>query len=197
VRTCLSLRPDLVNLLPGSFLGHKGCCWSIKLSANTQRAISGSADFSAKVWDATDGSCILTLSHAHIVRCVAINSDGTRAVTGGHEKKLRLWNLEQLLAETEGASTTAEVSQAQEFLLDDSKPAHSGVIKSIVWDEVNNQIISAGEDKAIKFWDLASMKCVHVINTEAPITSMEMGHSQRPTISLTFGNTVQFIDLRT
>ena len=175
----------------GSFLGHKGCCWSVKLSSNTQRAISGSADFSAKIWDATDGNCLLTLPHDHIVRCVDLNSDGTKAVTGGHEKKLRVWNIEDLLMDPSAASSS---SSNKQFTQSNGKPAHDGVIKSVVWDERNNVIISAGEDRCVKFWDLQSLQCIHVIETEAPITSMERCHDDRGTLSLTYGNTVEFID---
>ena len=179
----------------GSFLGHKGCCWSIKLSSNTQRAISGSADFSARIWDATDGNCLLTLPHEHIVRCVDLNGDGSRAITGGHEKKLRLWNIQQLLADPATVSSSSSLaSSSREFTQDNSKSAHDGVIKSVVWDERNNQIISAGEDRCVKFWDLDSFKCIHIIETDAPITSMERCHDERGTISLTYGNVVDFID---
>ncbi|CAD6582719.1 MAG: hypothetical protein CYPHOPRED_002107 [Cyphobasidiales sp. Tagirdzhanova-0007] len=148
-----------------------------------------------KIWDATDGNCLLTLPHEHIVRCVDLNGDGSRAITGGHEKKLRLWNIQQLLADPATVSSSSSLaSSSREFTQDNSKSAHDGVIKSVVWDERNNQIISAGEDRCVKFWDLDSFKCIHIIETDAPITSMERCHDERGTISLTYGNVVDFID---
>lgn len=202
----------------GSFIGHKGCCWDIKLSSTGHRAISGSADFSAKVWDATDGSCLLTLPHNHIVKSVDLNNDGTKAVTGGHEKKLRLWDIKALLeqqqstlegqmqqnGDSSSSTTTPKASSSapanlpsKEFLRDDGSSAHDGNIKSVIWDEVNNQIISAGEDKAIRFWDADTMKCLHTINTTEPITSLERNHDDKRSISLTHGKTVEFIDPQT
>jgi serine-threonine kinase receptor-associated protein len=193
----------------GSFLGHKGCCWDIKLSSTGSRAISGSADFSAKVWDATDGNCLLTLPHNHIVKSVDLNNDGTKGVTGGYEKKLRLWDIEALLeqqakelqeqSQANGESTPAPKASSsslpsKEFLRDDGSAAHDGYIKSVIWDEVNKQIISAGEDKAVRFWDPETLRCVHTIKTEEPITSMERNHDEKRSISLTHGNTVEFID---
>lgn len=87
--------------------------------------------------------------------------------------------------------------QSKEFLTVEGKSAHSGTIKSVVWDERNNQIISAGEDKLVKFWNLDTLQCEHEIATESAITSMERGHDERGTISLTYGNKVEFIDPRT
>lgn len=85
----------------------------------------------------------------------------------------------------------------KEFLRDDGSSAHDGNIKSVIWDEANDQVISAGEDKAIRFWDPETLKCVHTINTGEPITSLERNHDEKHPISLTHGNTVEFVDPQT
>lgn len=141
-----------------------------------------------------------------------LNGDGTKGVTGGYEKKLRLWDIKALLEQQQAAidgqaqqngdasTTTSKASSSsstlpsKEFLRDDGSTAHDGHIKSVIWDEANNQVISAGEDKAIRFWDPETLKCVHTIRTEEPITSLEKNHDDKHSISLTHGNTVEFID---
>jgi len=229
----------------GSFIGHKGCAWAIKLSPNTERAITGSADFTANVWSATDGAVLLTLPHEHIVRAVDLNYDGSRAVTGGHEKKLRLWDVDALLRELEQASAAAAAAAASSndglpsattdgtssgnangngsaaassstvtsvttipskealeahvryFVSDPSsasRTAHEGNIKSVIWDGVNEQIVSMGEDRTVKFWELATLECVKALKCEAPITSMERCHDPKGSIVITYGNKVEFID---
>ena len=55
----------------GSFIGHKGAVWASRISDNGSLAVTGSADFSAKIWDATTGETLATLPHDHIVRAVA------------------------------------------------------------------------------------------------------------------------------
>lgn len=158
---------------------------------------------------------MLTLPHNHIVKSVDLNGDGTKGVTGGYEKKLRLWDIKSLLeqqqATAEGqsqqngdssstitpkasSSTSPTALPSKEFVRDDGSSAHDGNIKSVIWDEANNQVISAGEDKAIRFWDPETLKCVHTINTEQPLTSLERNHDDKHSISLTHGNTVEFID---
>lgn len=43
----------------GSFLGHKGAVWDAKLSAKADRAVTGSADFTARLFD-DEGNCLLS-----------------------------------------------------------------------------------------------------------------------------------------
>jgi serine-threonine kinase receptor-associated protein len=132
------------------------------------RAVTGSADFSAsvrgeerekdctdskadkahistsysKVWDTYSGTCLHTFSHNHIVRAVAIDSKGTQILTGGHEKKLRLFDLSR---PDEEASYLSDASLS-------SGQAHDGNIKSVVWQrgEGEGTVVSVGEDKIIK-----------------------------------------------
>ena len=126
----------------GTFLGHKGAVWCGKLSGeDAARAVTGSADFSAKVWDTYSGTCLHTFSHNHIVRAVAIDSRGSQILTGGHEKKLRLFDL---------AVPDQEASYLSDKALDGL--AHNGNIKSVVRQRSMGEdtVVSAGEDKTIK-----------------------------------------------
>lgn len=96
----------------------------------------------SKVWDTYSGTCLHTFSHNHIVRAVAIDSKGNQILTGGHEKKLRLFDLSR---PEEEASYLSEKSLANGM-------AHDGNIKSVVWQrgEGEGTVVSAGEDKTIK-----------------------------------------------
>ena len=83
----------------GTFLGHKGAVWSCRLSYDASLAVTGSADFSARIWDTFSGSCLAELPHNHIVRSVAFpgeNGGKERVATGGMEKRVRVWDLSRL-----------------------------------------------------------------------------------------------------
>lgn len=149
----------------GTFLGHKGAVWSAKLSGGeASKAVTGSADFSAKVWDTFTGQCLHTFPHNHIVRSVAIDAQGSRIFTGGHEKKLRLFDLNQ--PDSAPIELTGSSSKGT---------AHEGTIKSVVWQRGDNEntVISAGEDKAVRWWDIRSGQVSHEMTFDDPIVSME------------------------
>ena len=61
-------------------------------SPDGTRLASGSADGTAKVWDAAGGRELLTLAgHTGFIRSVAWSPDGTRLATGGDDGAARIW----------------------------------------------------------------------------------------------------------
>lgn len=162
----------------GTFLGHKGATWSAKLSHDAEKAVTGSADFSAKVWDTYTGQATQSYGHDHIVRSVSFDSTAKYICTGGQEKKIRIFDLR-----------TSEPTQ--EFL------GHEGNIKSVVWDSrpaaQDNIIISAGDDKKVRYWDIRAQK---EFDSWSPsvgetITSLEQSQDY---LTVTAGKSVYFID---
>ena len=174
----------------GTFLGHKGAVWCGKLSGgDASIAVTGSADFSAKVWDTFTGDCLHTFPHNHIVRTVAINAAGTKVVTAGHEKKLRLFDLQRPDAE----ASLFEMSPG-------SGVAHAGVIKSSVWHRgaAEHVVVSAGEDKVIRWWDTRTLAKVAEMAFAEPISSMERSSGVLgELLTVTSGKDVYFIDAAT
>lgn len=167
----------------GTFLGHKGAVWCGKLSGgDASIAVTGSADFSAKVWDTFTGDCLHTFPHNHIVRTVAIDAEGKKVLTGGHEKKLRLFDLHRPDAE------------AQLFV--DKATAHEGVIKSCVWHRsLPTTVVSAGEDRVVRWWDTRTLAKTAELSFPDPITSMERSSGLLgELLTITTGKDVFFID---
>ncbi|KAI8080700.1 WD40-repeat-containing domain protein [Gilbertella persicaria] len=131
----------------GTFQGHKGAVWSARLSRDSERAVTGSADFSAKVWDTRQGQVLHSFVHDHIVRAADFNADNTKILTGGKEQKLRIFDLYRPDA------------PAMELL------GHEGTIKAVVWDESRHAVLSAGEDATVRIWDLRTMRQSGTIQT--------------------------------
>jgi WD40 repeat protein len=91
-----------------------------------------------KIWDTFSGATLHSFPHNHIVRSVAFSPTASHLLTGGQEKKVRIFDLKRPDAEPEflcsGGSATA----------------HDGTVKSVVWcDEWN--AVSACEDGAVKY----------------------------------------------
>ncbi|OZJ03325.1 hypothetical protein BZG36_04228 [Bifiguratus adelaidae] len=159
----------------GTFIGHKGAVWSARLSKDASKAVTGSADFTAKVWDTFAGNEVHSFAHDHIVRCTDFSSDGSRIVTGGHEKKLRIFDLHR-----------PDLAPLEAF-------GHDGTIKTIIWDDSRHVIMSAGDDKLIRVWDLRTFKEVKTLDTQAPISSMTLSPDGE-LITAAAGRTAFFYD---
>ncbi|GFZ46465.1 hypothetical protein JCM24511_04712 [Saitozyma sp. JCM 24511] len=170
----------------GTFLGHKGAVWSSKISLDTTRAVTGSADFTAKIWDCNSGEALHSFAHNHIVRSVALDpqQQPQYLLTGGNEKKIRLFDLGRPDAEP---------------LVLGSKPdgiSCDGTVRSIVWDEAQGGAVgvSAAEDGVVRWWDLRTLGQTAQLDLGDPISSMELAHGGG-TLSVTAGNKVHFLDI--
>ena len=73
--------------------GHTDSTCCVAYSPDGQRLVTGSDDYTAKVWDAKTGTELLTLKgHTNYVRSVAYSPDGQRLVTGIADGKTKVWD---------------------------------------------------------------------------------------------------------
>ncbi|KAL1915348.1 uncharacterized protein VTP21DRAFT_6806 [Calcarisporiella thermophila] len=159
----------------GTFQGHKGAVWSARLSKDASKAVTASADFSVKVWDAKTGSELHSFVHNHIARAAEFSFDGMRIVTGGLEKRLRIYDLMRPDAPME------------------IEAAHGAAIKSVAWEDQRGVVLSAGDEKEIKVWDIRTLKQVTSLQAEGPITSMNLS-ADGTHITSTSGKRADFWD---
>ena len=90
----------------------------------------------SKVWDTYTGQCLHSFPHNHIVRTVALTSNSSHLLTGGQEKKARIFDI-------------TRPDAPPDFLEDTSGLAHEGTVKSVVW-VADNLGVTAGEDGNVK-----------------------------------------------
>ncbi|XP_062090669.1 uncharacterized protein LOC133796966 [Humulus lupulus] len=160
----------------GTFEGHKGAVWSCGLDTNALRAATGSADFSAKVWDALTGDVLHSFEHKHIVRACAFSEDTHRLLTGGFEKVLRIYDLNRPDA------PPREV---------DKSP---GSVRTVAWLHSDQTILSSCTDMGgVRLWDVRSGKIVQTLETKSSVTSAEVSQDGRY-ITTADGSTVKFWD---
>ncbi|EME45843.1 hypothetical protein DOTSEDRAFT_71516 [Dothistroma septosporum NZE10] len=199
------LRDGLTGDWIGTFIGHKGAVWSARLSEDATLAATGSADFSAKVWDTFTGETLHTLQHNHIVRAVAFPPQSRPQIlaTGGMEKKLRIFDLSRTVqtpVSTPGGSTTAGLNGSAEAppSFEIGSGEHQGAIKSIVWSRDPNTVITAADDKKIRWYDLRARSSIASHDIEGLPGSCELntglpGH-QEGIVSVAAGKNIYFFD---
>lgn len=194
------LRDGVTGDWIGTFLGHKGAVWSSRLSSCGAFAATGSADFTARVWDPQTGECLHILNHNHIVKSVAfpVQVRPQFLATGGLEKKLRIFDLSRDSG-TDSPSSQIRLPSTEKQGMEIGAGVHSGSIKSVVWNVDYNIITTAAEDKTIRWWDLRAQRMISSFTTDRDIMSCElstnMASDPNPSVlSVATGNTCYFFD---
>ena len=174
------LRDGVTGDWIGTFIGHKGAVWQARLSSDATVAATGAADFSAVVWNTYTGEILHKLDHSHIVRAIAFppQAHPQLLATGGQEKKLRIFDLSQ--AVTNGITNASEPSPLDN-VASSSAPSyeigagiHQGTIKSIVWGQDPNIIVTAADDKKIRWWDIRTQSTIGEYALDGLIGSCEL-----------------------
>jgi len=158
----------------GTFIGHKGAVCSAHVNNNGSMVVTGSADYTAKVWDAVNGKELHSFTHTRIVKSTHFSEDGKRILTGGQDKTLRIYDL----------------TKPEEAL---SLEGHTQPVKIALWSKDDNTIISGGQDSVLRVWDVRTLKEVISRPLKSAITSIEMSLNSRH-ISTTAGKEVTFWD---
>eukprot|EP00124_Ichthyophonus_hoferi_P000491 Ihof_evm21s18 gene=Ihof_evmTU21s18 len=175
ISACKDGKPMIRNGQTGDWVGtlegHKGAVWCAKLNSGATRAITGSADFSAKVWNAVTGAEMLSYSHKHIVKAVDYSKDDKWVLTASNEKIIRMFDVE--------SGKTDEVAVFK---------GHTGNIKQVLFSGTD-KVFSAGEDKVIRVWDVRSHEQVQEVEIGGSISSMELS-PDGSLLTVTSGKTV-------
>jgi WD40 repeat protein len=129
---------DKQKVVPGPLEKHTDWVRTLCFSPDSKRLASGSFDGRVIIWDAETGAVLSTLArliknHMLPVMSVAFSPDGLK-LASGMKCIIRVWS-------TDNAEPLFDIS------------AHTNWVRGIVWSPDGQQIVSASEDKTIKFWD--------------------------------------------
>ncbi|XP_067142308.1 serine-threonine kinase receptor-associated protein [Centruroides vittatus] len=159
----------------GTFFGHKGAVWGVALNADATRAATSAADFMAKLWDAVTGEELYSFTHQHIVKSVDFNNEGNKLLTGSNEKLIRIFDLNKL----------------------DADPVifkgHSSVIRQCLFLKDDKRIVSASDDKTVRFWNRSDKEEIKKLEFSAAPSSLELSTDGKILV-ITHGHTVSFWD---
>lgn len=163
--------------------------------------------YDRKVWDTHTGEALHTLQHNHIVRAVAFPSQPRPAVlaTGGAEKKLRIFDLSRSsptspsgLPDGIGNGTNGATFAALPPSYEIGPGSHQGTIKSIVWGSDPNILVTAADDKKIRWWDLRTRAVISEFEVDGVVGSCELSSlahdSSNAVLSIAAGKSVYFFD---
>ena len=108
-------------------------------SSDGTRLITGGQEQTVKIWDASSGDLLQTLSgHTRDVLAVAVSPDGRWLASGGEDTTIRLWD--------------AETGRVRYKLR-----GHIGVINSLAFSPDSRRLASGSRDKTVKVWELGRL----------------------------------------
>eukprot|EP01025_Chloroclados_australasicus_P014645 TRINITY_DN1687_c0_g1_i1.p1 TRINITY_DN1687_c0_g1~~TRINITY_DN1687_c0_g1_i1.p1 ORF type:complete len:329 (-),score=44.15 TRINITY_DN1687_c0_g1_i1:720-1706(-) len=161
----------------GTFQGHKGAVWSCVLNYPALLAATGSADFSARIWDALSGEEKHQFQHTHIVRSVEFAEHTDKLLTGSMDKKLLIFDTEKPEADPFSLPHQADGIRWGRWCHDDTVVACCFI-----------------KNPGVAIMDVRSQQMVNAMQTVKPVTSMEVAGNQALT---TDGKFARLWDMRT
>jgi WD40 repeat protein/serine/threonine protein kinase len=113
---------------------------SVAFSPDGQRIVTGSYDYTAKVWEVASGKELLTFKgHKKLIRSVAFSPDGQRIITGSEDQTAKVW----------------ELVAGRELL---TLKGHQDRVLSVAFSPDSQHIATGSSDGTAKVWDAASGK---------------------------------------
>ncbi len=157
--------------------GHTSDIYVLAIAGKNQ-VISGSDDFTVRVWDVSIGKCLRQLNgHKSYVRALTVLPNGI-IVSGSLDKTLKLWDPTQqipCLATLHG---------------------HSSAIHCVT-TLANGRIVSGSSDKTLKLWDISSKKCEQTFYGHQSSVRAVIALANNHIVSGSFDGTIRLWDLNT
>lgn len=143
------------------------------------------------------------MTHGHIVRAIDF-SPGTgpsQVATGGFEKKLRIYDLQRGSNDGNRSSSAGGIFRGENSShIELGAGVHTGAIKSIVWGSGSGLLVTASDDKTIRWWDVRQRQLVFSHILDGPLGSCELSSlstsqdNKRQLLTVGAGKTAYFFD---
>src|SRR5581483_312233 len=142
-----------------SLEGHSSVVSGLRFSADGTKLLSGSQDKSLCLWNVTEGNLLGKLETPAPINAISFLANDAQIASGHADNLVRLWPLPANPA-GESPAPAKELS------------SHTGPVTAL--DFAAGQLVSAGDDGTIRFWNIESGKPAKSLNHAAPVTGVAL-----------------------
>jgi WD40 repeat protein len=129
-----------------SLLGHSKPVSSLAFNNDGTRAITGSYDGTARIWDLTTEHEVLTLSHpSGFIYGVAFSPDGNLLATSGEDQTVTIWEF-----------TTGRKLQILS--------GHNDIVNDAAFSPDGTLLATGSADQTVRVWDTRSWQVTHTLS---------------------------------
>jgi len=176
----------------GTYVGHQGTVWDCDVNFDSTRLLTGSSDRTARLWDVQTGKELYEFKHKAGVRSVGFSLGDHMAFTAqdnqyGQIPTIFIFNLSEKLEEQMDIPVRAlqSADKAVKF-------------NAALWGSLNQTVITAGDDGAIRVWDTETGKEVNSTrNHSKEIRSMQYSKDRTMIITASTDYTARLYDVKT
>ncbi|MBD2088753.1 serine/threonine protein kinase [Microcoleus sp. FACHB-1515] len=174
VVTVNSLRPVR------SLAGHTGFINCLAISPDGQSLMTGSADFTIRLWNLATGQTIRTLQgHQTFVNAIETTPNGRTLISGDADGEIKLWNL-----------ATGQATR--------SLQAHARPVNAIDINPNGSTIATGSADNTVKLWNTATGTVIHTLSGHSSsVNAIDFSPDGKLIVSGSADNTVKLWDVAT
>ena len=174
----LALRNSMALLVrPLAQLNHNSQVFAVAFSPDGTKVLTGSSDYTARIWDASNGQEVHKLNHDGMVYAVAFSPDGTKVLTGSSDNTARIW----------------DVTNGQEL----HKLNHDGTVYAVAFSPDGTKVLTGSRDNTARIWDVSTGQELHKLNHDGTVFAVAFSPDGTKVLTGSYDYTARIWDVAT